>query len=133
VPTAAERIGDFSQTVINVNGQPRPLQLFDPYSAVLTGANVYQRAPVPNAIIPSPDPFALKVFSYFPLPNRAATDLYETNNFLFQGNESISRNSANSRFDYHWGRNSIYGTGGFPRALSASLQVLARRLSHSAT
>jgi len=114
VPDAAERIGDFSHTVVNVNGQPRPVQIFDPYSAKLTGTNVYTRTAVPNAIIPlsQRDPFALKAMSYYPLPNRTPDDAYEANNFLLRGAQDISRNSVNSRVDFHQGRNSYYATMG---------------------
>jgi hypothetical protein len=115
VPTAAQRIGDFSQTRTTISGAPVPLQVFDPYSSVLTGQNVYTRTPFPNAVIPNPDPNALKLMSYFPLPNRTPDDQFGTNNYDYRPVRTFGKNSVNSRLDYHRGKHSFYGTGGITR------------------
>ncbi len=115
VPTALEQKGDFSQTLVNNSGVPTPLKLFDPFNVTQVGPNLYQRAPIPNAVIPNPDPYALKLFSYYPLPNRTPDDVYNTNNYFNRVSRSFSRNSINSRLDYRLGKHSIYGTGGITR------------------
>jgi hypothetical protein len=113
VPTELERRGDFSQTFANVNGTPTAIRIFDPFNVVQTGPNLYQRAPIANSIIPRPDPFASKVFSYYPLPNRTPQDQYNTNNYYNRVKRTFDRDSLNSRLDYRWRNHSLYGTGGF--------------------
>ena len=71
VPTPLQKKGDFSQTLVNVNGVPTPIQLFDPFTVTSAGPNLYQRAPIPNAVISDPNPAALKLYSFYPDPNRA--------------------------------------------------------------
>ena len=115
VPTGLEKKGDFSQTLVNSSGVPTPLKLFDPFSVATAGPNLYLRMPIANAVIPRPDPYALKLFGYYPLPNRRPDDAYNTNNYFNRVKRSFSRNSVNSRLDYRLSRHSIYGTGGITR------------------
>ena len=45
VPTALERVGNFSQTFIrDENGNPVPPRIFDPFAVVQQGADLYRRA-----------------------------------------------------------------------------------------
>jgi hypothetical protein len=117
VPTAAERSGDFSATVVSVSGVGVPLQLFDPFSAALTGNNVYTHTPIPRAVIPPSqvDPYARKLFSYYPMPNHAPDSVFGTNNYLYSPQRKYDKHSFNSRLDYQWGKHSIYGTGGLTK------------------
>src|SRR5581483_340002 len=94
VPTPAEKKGDFSNTLVNVNSVPTPVQLFNPFSVTLVQPNLYQRLPYPNAIIPNPDPYALKLYSYYPDPNRAPIDAYNTNNYYERAQRSFFRNNV---------------------------------------
>ncbi len=112
VPTALERRGDFSRTLVNVSGRAAPLKLFDPFDVRQVEPNVYRRMPIPNAIIPRPDPFVLKMFSFYPMPNREPEDPYNKNNYFLRGQRTYARNSVNSRLDYRWSNHSFYGTGG---------------------
>ncbi len=114
VPTAAQRAGDFSQTVISgTNGVATPVTIWDPNSIVANpSTNVYQRDPYPNNVIPNPSPYALKIMGIYPLPNKAPTNAFGANNFFTQGNRTFSRSSNISRLDYHVGRHSIYMSGG---------------------
>jgi hypothetical protein len=114
VPTAAQRIGDFSQTVVaGTNGLPTPVTIWNPNIVTpTTSTNVYQRAPYPNSIIPHPDPRALKIMAIYPLPNWTPTDAFGSNNFFTTANRSFSRSSNNSRMDYRHGRHSVYASGG---------------------
>jgi trimeric autotransporter adhesin len=117
VPTALERIGDFSQTLIpGDTGQPIPAQIFDPFNVVQQGPDLYRRMPIPDARIPNPNPAALLMYSFYPLPNRTPDDVYNTNNFEAQIDQTIRRYSSNSRVDYRAGRHSLYGSGGISYA-----------------
>src|SRR5439155_8225781 len=73
----------------------------------------FQHPLIPNATIVNPDPRALLYYNGFPMPNRTPDDVYGTSNFFVQKTRQYRRNSLNSRVDFHWGRHSIYGTGGF--------------------
>ena len=113
VPTAEERVGNFSQHKISdQNGNPISAMVFDPYNVTKAGDNLYQRAPVPNATVPNPNAYALKIYGSYPLPNRTPTDAYGANNFFTQKSQDYVRNSSNNRIDYRLGKHSIYGTGG---------------------
>jgi trimeric autotransporter adhesin len=113
VPTAAQRTGDFSQTLRpDFNGQPVPVVLYNPSSVTQVGPNVYQHAPYPNAVITNANPYALKIMSIYPLPNRTPTDAFGSNNFFTTENRTFQRSSSNSRVDYHLGRQSLYASGG---------------------
>jgi len=117
VPTALERIGNFSQTFIrDATGQPVPAQIFDPFNVTQIGRDLYQRAQIPNAIIPNPNPYALKMYSFYPLPNRRPDDVYNANNFQSYTVQAVRRHSLNDRVDYKLGAHSIYGSAGLSYA-----------------
>jgi hypothetical protein len=114
VPTAAERIGDFSKTYIrDANGSPVPAQIFDPFNVTQLGPDLYQRALIPNAVIPNPNPYALKMYSFYPDPNRTPDDAFNTNNFQATTVTAVRRQSLNNRIDYKLGAHSFYGSFGF--------------------
>jgi hypothetical protein len=79
VPTALERVGDFSQSVTKSGIRQ---VIYDPNTTTTTGA----RTPFANNIIPADqlNPVGLKLASYYPLPN-AATSYYGANNFNYTG------------------------------------------------
>ena len=105
VPTALERVGDFSQTMIpNESGQPIPARIFDPFDVIQQGPDLYQRREIPNARIPNPNPAALYMYSFYPLPNRTPDDVYNTNNFEASIDQTVRRYSSNSRVDFRAGR-----------------------------
>ena len=112
VPTPQQKKGDFSQTLVNVNGVPTPVQLFDAFNVVQMATNLYQRVPIPNSVIPTPNAAALKLYSYYPDPNRAPSDAYNSNNYFHRGLQTTDKNDVNARIDYQRGRQSFYGTGG---------------------
>lgn len=114
VPTMLERVGNFSQTMIrDASGAPVAAQLYDPWSVTQLGTDLYQRTPIPNAIIPHPDPYGLTMYSYYPEPNRTPDDAFNTNNFSSGTVNTIRRHNLNNRVDYRLGNHSIYGSGGF--------------------
>ena len=113
VPTPAEAQGDFSHTFIrDANGSPVPAQIFDPYNVTQLGPDLFQRALIPNAIIPNPNPYALKMYSFYPAPNRTPDDVFNTNNFQATTVTAVRRDSLNNRIDYRRGNHSLYGSGG---------------------
>ena len=117
VPTADQRIGNFSQTLVaGPNNVPMAPGIFDPDTVTppAAGGTVYTRAPFPGGVIPSSriNPAALKIMSVYPLPNRPPTDAYGANNYYTQANRPFRRSSNNNRLDYRRGKHSIYASGG---------------------
>ena len=139
VPTALQRNGDFSCTKIaDNNGQPVPVTIYNPFTATpVAGApNVYQRTVfAPGAancggagnfggggntvgggsVIPAAnlDAVGQKVYSNYPLPNQAASDVYGDNNYQVITQQTFLRNTGQIRVDAKVNsRNSIYLTGG---------------------
>jgi hypothetical protein len=102
VPTAAERVGDFSQ-ILKTDGT----QLYDPYSGVMNGTAI-TRSPYPNNQIPSSEfnPIALKYLQFYPQPNvapggstTARPDGYD--NFGTTANATNNASSELGRLDYN--------------------------------
>ena len=117
VPTALERVGDFSQTLIRDNsGKPTAAQTFDPWNVTMINSNLYRRAAVPNAIIPNPHPAALLTFSKYPMPNRTPLDEYNAQNFEAYTVQTVRRHNLNNRLDYRLGMHSLYGSFGISYA-----------------
>ena len=108
VPTALERVGNFTQTMQKgPNGQPSPAQIFNPYSVTQIGANLYQRAPITPAIVtpgllPDPSAFTAATFinSFWPMPNHAPADVYNTNNFQYSVVNTVRRTTSQNRIDF---------------------------------
>jgi len=120
VPTEAEKLGDFSKTLVNVNGVPTPLRLFDPFNVTQIGPNLYERAEIPNAdvrnVVRGADPFALKLLSFYPAANRTPDDVYNNNNYFRRVIQRFSRNNINSRVDYRLSqKHSLYGAFGLQK------------------
>ena len=117
VPTALERVGNFSQSFIrDESGNPVPARVFDPFNVVQEGPDLYRRVEAPNAIIANPHPAALRMFSFYPLPNRTPDDVFNTNNFEASTVQTVRRHSNNNRVDWRAGKHSIYASGGISYA-----------------
>jgi hypothetical protein len=114
VPTDLQRQGDYSQTLINSNGSAVPATIYNPFTATLVpgSSQVYQRQPYANAIVTNPDQYGLKYLSAFPEPNHSPSDVYGDNNYYYSGTTPTTRNSLNTRLDFHFGKNSFYASGG---------------------
>jgi hypothetical protein len=95
VPTAAERAGDFSQSV--AAGVVRTV--YDPYTSVLGSNNVVTRTPFANNIIPTNrlDPVALKMLGDIPLPNLAGY----TDNWQGSVYEKVDYWNFSQRLDFN--------------------------------
>jgi hypothetical protein len=94
VPTAAERVGDFSNYR---NSAGQLITIYDPYTGVPSGKLV-SRTPLPNNIIPVSElnPVGLNVASIYPLPMTSGS----FNNFTSSANQVINDNGGNTRIDY---------------------------------
>ena len=120
VPTALERVGNFTQTMqMGPNGQPSPAQIFNPYIVQQIGANLYQRAPIEPAIItasmlPDPSAFAAATLinSFWTMPNHTPADVYNDNNFEYHVVNTVRMTTSQNRVDFKYRSHSIYGSGG---------------------
>jgi hypothetical protein len=85
VPTAAERVGDFSQAT---DALGKPLKITDTLA----------KAPFPNNQIPVSriDPVSQKMSAFFPQPNLTGG----ANNFISQGNSTTSNNNFGLKIDH---------------------------------
>jgi trimeric autotransporter adhesin len=112
VPTDLQKAGNFSQTLVAVSGVATPVQLFNPYQATLVSSGLWQHPAYANAIITNPDPYMLNLVSSYPEPNHTPIDVYNDDNYFFQGVQTYRGNNINSRVDYTRRKNSYYATGG---------------------
>ena len=123
VPTALERMGNFSKTFIrDESNKPVPAQIFDPFNVTNLGPDLYQRALVPNADLsgrPSAQ-YAKLWYTYYPEANRTPDNEFNLNNFSATAIQAIRRHNLNNRIDYRRGRHSIYGSGGITKASNVS-------------
>lgn len=93
VPTAAERLGDFSQD-LNSNGQLKVI--YNPFSTRADPNNPgnFIREPVPGNNLRNigrpMDPVALKAMSYYPLPNLPGTRFNGTSSYTPTNNLALS-------------------------------------------
>ena len=95
---------------------PIPARIFDPFNVVQEGPDLYRRVEIPNATIPNPDPFALRILGFYPLPNRTPDDVYNLNNYESTIHQTVRRYSSNNRVDLRLGNHSLYGSGGISYA-----------------
>lgn len=116
VPTAAERAGNFSQTVAQVGAQFVPVEIFDPFNVtpVAGTAGQWRRNVFPGATIPASrinQGFA-RMVNEFPLPNRTPDDPRGVNNFYNRMVRKFNRDAINARVDHRLTKHSLYGTFG---------------------
>lgn len=91
VPTALQRDGDFSQSLLN-NGNLQ--QVFDPFTN--------PRIQFANNVIPRSrmDPIGATLASFFPLPNRAPSNLQGANNFVANATSALNITTTTAKFDH---------------------------------
>jgi hypothetical protein len=93
VPTALERIGNFTESF---PGAPE-VPIYDPTTTVTAPVTGLQsRTQYPGNIIPNPNPIALKMLSYFPLPNVPGV---LSGNYVDVPRENYSDNKFDIRID----------------------------------
>jgi hypothetical protein len=111
VPTAAERRGDFSQTLRLVSGQPQLVRVFDPTAAQLTGGR-WLRQPFPGNVVPATrhNPVALKVVGEYPDANRPGTAVTNLQNYFFRDQQVYTRDLYSGRVDqFFQARHRLFG------------------------
>lgn len=121
VPTAAERLGDFS-AYTNAAGAPIPI--YDPLTTVQNG-NTFTRTQFmgcdglhPNVICPTRlNQVGLNLASIYPLPQTAGS----FNNYTSTANQIIDDNGGNVRIDYHASdRDSAFGRFSYERFIQSA-------------
>jgi Carboxypeptidase regulatory-like domain/TonB-dependent Receptor Plug Domain/TonB dependent receptor len=95
VPTALQRIGDFSQT-FNSSGQQ--VVIYDPTTTVASGTG-YVRQPFAGNKITNIDPVAAAILQYYPLPNQPGAPYAGTNNFFASGTSQLNIDTFDARVD----------------------------------
>ncbi|MBL8236286.1 MAG: TonB-dependent receptor [Bryobacterales bacterium] len=101
VPTALQRVGDFSQSVGNNNVL---IPVYDPASTQLV-AGRQTRTQFPGNRIPASrlDPVGLKIIPFYPLPNRTADSLAGANNFRANFVNGLTRDNYTAKVDHNFG------------------------------
>jgi hypothetical protein len=116
VPTALQRMGDFSQTYAS-NGQL--VRIFDPTTTRRDPANPanYIRSQFPGNVIPRSqlDPIALKIASYYPNPTSAGDPITHLNNYFFSGPSTRYTDDFSGRVDHQINESTML-MGRFSRA-----------------
>jgi hypothetical protein len=105
VPTAMERQGDFSQSIINyVNGQPVYAQIFDPFEGYYDTQGNWVRPEYPNATIPKDKQVALWPYfmQLYDMPNHAPdANTSSTNDYWGFVNRLRGVNQETLRVDHN--------------------------------
>ncbi len=104
VPTALQRIGDFSQTY---DARGNLIVMYDPRTTRLdparpAGTTRYIRDPFPGNRIPSEllSPIALRILAYYPLPNQSGDGASSTNNYYSNAPSGLDTDRIDTRFDH---------------------------------
>jgi len=101
LPTAAQRMGDFSSTY---NSQGQVIPIYDPFSTIPDPANPgqYIRTQYPGNKIPSGqiNPVAANLLTYLPLPNQPGDSVTGANNYYTNYSSPIHENSFSLRIDH---------------------------------
>lgn len=96
LPTAQQRLGDFSQTFAS-NGSL--ITIYDPSTLVSLPGGGYQRSPFANNIITNINPVAAAVVKYYPSPNLPGNAVTGANNYVFVENQTVGINKYDIRSD----------------------------------
>ena len=111
MPIAEQRSGDFSH-LYNATGVLIPI--YDPVTTrVNPSGSGYVRDRFANNVISSArlDPVAVNIMKYYPMPNRAPTNIYtNTNNFYYTPKSGYDMRQETARVDHHISdKNTIFG------------------------
>lgn len=99
VPTALQRVGDFTETRAANGAQ---VNIFNPFSTRAQG-NGFVRDPFPGNRIPAAmmDPVALNSMKYYPQGNTVVNAVTNLNNFFNTGARSFDQNQFDGRVDHN--------------------------------
>jgi hypothetical protein len=104
VPSAAERVGDFSELLRIPNGSA--YQIYDPFTTTVAPGGRFSRQPVPGNIIPRSrlDAVGLAIAALYPLPNQPGT--VDGRNNFFLSNKAIQKTTQHMlRLDHAFSEN----------------------------
>jgi hypothetical protein len=101
LPTAAQRQGNFSQTLAS-NGSL--ITIYDPSTLVTLPSGAYQRTAFANNTIPSGEinPVAAAVVGYYPAPNLPGNAVTGANNYIYTPRSRITTNKYDFRSDVNF-------------------------------
>lgn len=108
VPTAAQRAGDFSQTL---NGAGQTIVIYDPLTTRQVGAG-YVRDPFPGNILPAQriSPIAKNYVGFWPVENSPGDAFTHARNYIRPTAMSFRVDAWHVKSDYRW--NSSHRTSG---------------------
>ena len=109
VPTALERAGNFSSTLVP-NGSL--IRIFDPFSTRANPAGGFIRDQFPGNQIPASrfDPVAVNSIKYFPVSNTSSNAVTNQNNYANQGSAGVNLDQMDVRVDHVInGRQRVFG------------------------
>ncbi len=100
VPSALQRVGDFSKTFA-ANGAL--ITVYDPATLTTLADGTRQRAPFPGNVIPASrfDPTAAAAIKFIPLPNLPGNAVTGQNNFIYSANSTTNSDKWDTRTDYN--------------------------------
>ncbi len=98
VPTALQRVGNFSQTT---TGNGTPITIYDPSTLVNLPNGTRQRSPFAGNVIPTNrlNAVSLNVLRYYPLANLPGDPGTGQNNYFFSDNSTLNSNKYDVRTD----------------------------------
>ena len=105
VPTALERQGNFSQSLI---GNGRPVVVYDPATGVPTATGDVTRSPFPGNSVPQNrwDPLSKLYLGYYPMPNTAPLPgSSDASNYVGSSLNPQSDDRWTGRLDHNWSPN----------------------------
>lgn len=101
VPSLLQRSGDFSDTR---NAAGAMIPIYDPATTRTEGNRVVRDVFPGNRILSSSlDPVAMRIVSFYPLPNREPDNLAGANNFRANGGIRLTRNNYTAKVDHNLG------------------------------
>jgi hypothetical protein len=104
VPTAAQRVGDFSSTLVRLtNNQPAALSIYDPDTTRREGS-INVRDPFPGARIPASrlNPVAVNTMKFYPDPNADGDPITAANNWRKAYKDPVYDNGVVARIDHRF-------------------------------
>jgi hypothetical protein len=100
VPTAQERVGDFSNTR---DSSGNLISVYNPFDTYKSPSGSTLRNPFPRNILPTSmlDPVAMNVMKYYPAPNQAGNAFTNVNNFYAQGISTTAGDQMDVKLDHN--------------------------------
>ena len=100
VPSALQRVGDFSKTFAS-NGAL--ITVYDPATLVTLADGTRQRSPFPGNVIPANrfDPTAAAALKFIPLPDLPGNAGTGQNNYIYSANSTTNSDKWDTRTDYN--------------------------------